>query len=186
MKEKCTPEENAEAMSILRATFPVGMSRIPEPEPELPDYEIAKRDCLSYIADLGITAEIRFREFGEDKDHGRTWEHRAWDCNAKREKRDGRAGYCAYNEASFDDYKTGMGIDEAPDVADILGSYARDYVSANNAGSFEDWASDLGYDTDSRKAEESYRACLAQRKPLMQLGLSMDEIEKIAEYASQF
>lgn len=75
---------------------------------------------------------------------------------------------------------------KSPDIADILGSYAMDYVDANNAGSFEDWALEFGYDTDSRKAEDIYRACLAQRKPLLALGLSMAEIEKIAEYASQF
>jgi hypothetical protein len=77
-------------------------------------------------------------------------------------------------------------VPKAPDIADILGNYAQDYVSANRAGSFEDFASEMGYDEDSRKAEEIYRACLAQRKPLMQLGLSMAEIEKIADYASQF
>ncbi len=75
---------------------------------------------------------------------------------------------------------------KAPDIADILGSYARDYIDASRAGSFEDWAADYGIDTDSRRGEEIYRASLAQRKPLMQLGLSMAEIEKIADYASQF
>lgn len=47
-----------------------------------------------------------------------------------------------------------------PDTRDVLASLAMD-AGAIDFASFEDWASDYGYDTDSRKAESVYRACLA-------------------------
>lgn len=47
----------------------------------------------------------------------------------------------------------------APGMAEVLHCLLMD-AEAINAGSFEEWASDLGYDTGSRKAEGIYRECL--------------------------
>ena len=41
-----------------------------------------------------------------------------------------------------------------PTAADVLGCLISDFTSIGRT--FEDWASDLGYDTDSRKAERTY------------------------------
>lgn len=46
-----------------------------------------------------------------------------------------------------------------PDTVDVLYSLAMD-SDVLDAGGFESWAADLGYDTDSRKAEGIYQACL--------------------------
>jgi hypothetical protein len=46
-----------------------------------------------------------------------------------------------------------------PDICDVVACLVSD-ASAIDCRSFEDWAGDLGYDTDSRKAEATYRACL--------------------------
>lgn len=46
-----------------------------------------------------------------------------------------------------------------PDLADVLYSLSMD-ADVLDSGSFENWASEFGYDTDSRKAESIYRACL--------------------------
>lgn len=46
-----------------------------------------------------------------------------------------------------------------PDACDVLYSLASDSFVLD-AGGFESWASDVGFDTDSRKAESMYRACL--------------------------
>lgn len=43
----------------------------------------------------------------------------------------------------------------APEVLDCLVS---DASSFDSASSFEDWCSDFGYDTDSRKAEQTFKA----------------------------
>jgi hypothetical protein len=46
-----------------------------------------------------------------------------------------------------------------PKAGEVLNCLAMDAASLENARGFEDWASDLGYDTDSRKAEKIYKAC---------------------------
>lgn len=46
-----------------------------------------------------------------------------------------------------------------PDPTDIVASLAMDSDVLDH-GTFESWAADAGYDTDSRKAEATYRACL--------------------------
>lgn len=45
------------------------------------------------------------------------------------------------------------------DATDVLASLVIDSGAIDSAD-FEEWANDLGYDTDSRKAEAIYRACL--------------------------
>lgn len=47
-----------------------------------------------------------------------------------------------------------------PDSADVIYSLVRD-SDVLEYSSFEHWASDFGYDPDSRNAESIYRACLA-------------------------
>lgn len=46
-----------------------------------------------------------------------------------------------------------------PDPVDVFYSLTMDSSVLDSAG-FESWAEDCGYDTDSRKAESIYRACL--------------------------
>lgn len=47
-----------------------------------------------------------------------------------------------------------------PDACDVLAALALD-ASVLDCGSFEDWASEMGYDCDSREAEAIYHTCLA-------------------------
>lgn len=46
-----------------------------------------------------------------------------------------------------------------PTPADVLGCLLSDTSSVENARSFEEWASDLGFNDDSRTAEQTYKAC---------------------------
>jgi hypothetical protein len=48
---------------------------------------------------------------------------------------------------------------EAPPLRDVLHSLVSD-SDVINFDSFESWASEFGYDADSRAAEKTYRACL--------------------------
>lgn len=68
----------------------------------------------------------------------------------------------------------------APSPADVLYSIVLDNP---HEASFEDWAADFGYDTDSRKAEATYRACIEQsRMALRVLGRELlDEAAKLLE-----
>lgn len=46
-----------------------------------------------------------------------------------------------------------------PEPESVIWSLIQD-ASVLDAGGFESWAGDLGYDTDSRKAETIYKACI--------------------------
>lgn len=56
-----------------------------------------------------------------------------------------------------------------PEVADVLDCLASDASGIENSPSFEDWCSEYGYDTDSRKAEKTFKACEHQSKRLKKL-----------------
>lgn len=47
-----------------------------------------------------------------------------------------------------------------PSVVDVLACLASD-ASAIDHATFDEWANEYGYDPDSRKAEATYKACLA-------------------------
>tara|TARA_Y100000310_G_scaffold297836_1_gene331201 strand:+ start:3372 stop:3893 length:522 start_codon:yes stop_codon:yes gene_type:complete len=53
-----------------------------------------------------------------------------------------------------------------PEIEDVLNCLASDAASVRNARHFEEWASELGYDEDSRKAEDIYRICEKQAADL--------------------
>lgn len=55
---------------------------------------------------------------------------------------------------------------KVPTVEDVLDSLSHDSSSYDNSRSFEEWASDLGYDPDSRKAYATYQTLAEQAKLL--------------------
>lgn len=55
-------------------------------------------------------------------------------------------------------YSQGAALTDPPETEEVLDSLARDSEGIHAARSFEDWASEYGLDTDSRKAERTYRA----------------------------
>ena len=54
-------------------------------------------------------------------------------------------------------FSMGMGLAREPQAEDVLDCLASDASGYDNASGFESWAADYGYDTDSRKAEKTYR-----------------------------
>lgn len=56
-------------------------------------------------------------------------------------------------------FHTGPGLKDRPTAADVLSCLLSDASSYRNAGHFGEWANDMGYDDDSRKAEAIYKAC---------------------------
>ena len=54
-------------------------------------------------------------------------------------------------------YWTGVGIKEAPNAQDVVGSMLSDATCAD--GTFADFCDNMGMDTDSRKALATYEAC---------------------------
>lgn len=73
-------------------------------------------------------------------------------------------------------FSTGLGISGQPDADDVLNCIISDAAGIENAQGFEDWASEYGYDEDSRKAERIYKACQREARKLSQfLGDEYDD-----------
>jgi hypothetical protein len=64
-------------------------------------------------------------------------------------------------------FYTGLAILE-PTVDDVLHSLLMD-GRASDYSSFEEWASDFGYDEDSRSAEATYHDCLENGRKIQKL-----------------
>ncbi len=75
------------------------------------------------------------------------------------------------------DFNYSMGsahVDEAgrpkyPELPEVLDCLASDYAGYKNSSSFEGWASDHGYDPDSRKAESIYQLVMEKALELEDL-----------------
>jgi hypothetical protein len=63
-------------------------------------------------------------------------------------------------------FSMGLGLKGEPTAADVLDCLSSDASTIENASGFEDWANELGFDADSRKAERSYRVTERQTKNL--------------------
>lgn len=74
-------------------------------------------------------------------------------------------------------FYTGPALGE-PTVADVVECLISDASGADQ--SFEDWCSDYGYDTDSRKDEATYKAVVKQTRELRRL-LGDQTIGRLAE-----
>jgi hypothetical protein len=71
----------------------------------------------------------------------------------------------------------GPAHEKEPTAADVLSCLCSDARAADD--SFEDWARDLGYDTDSREAEATYKACCAIAPKLTRfLGEHYEEVAR--------
>lgn len=65
-------------------------------------------------------------------------------------------------------FSIGFGWKREPTAEDLLDCQAVEAASIENTGAFEEWASELGMDTDSRKAERTYKAACLQVEKLRQ------------------
>ena len=63
-------------------------------------------------------------------------------------------------------FSQGSGHTTEPTASEVLNCLADDAASYENAATFEDWASEFGYDTDSLKAEKIYRLVKRQAEQL--------------------
>lgn len=98
-----------------------------------------------------------------------------------------------YKSPVFLDWKNGIGHvfkngpfkgkPTKPNPAEVLACHCRDYRDAKGE-SFDDWAGNYGYDTDSRKAFRIYEDCLAIGPKLKALGLTSQQIERFADLSS--
>lgn len=76
--------------------------------------------------------------------------------------------FCRFSMPGYEDrdlttyFSMGSALTGPPGVADVLDSLASDAASVADVMQFEDWAEDVGYDPDSRKAERTYNVIIDQ------------------------
>jgi hypothetical protein len=67
-------------------------------------------------------------------------------------------------------FSMGSGLRREPSLSDVLDCLASDASGIEQcAGQFEDWCGEYGYDTDSRKAERTFKICELQATNLKRL-----------------
>ena len=74
-------------------------------------------------------------------------------------------------------FSMGYAHRKEPEAAEVLDCLASNSSSIESCRGFEDWARDLGYDIDNRKAERIFKACEQQAEKLQQF--MGDEYEKL-------
>ena len=70
----------------------------------------------------------------------------------------------------------------APSPSEVLACYCREGLDADQ--SFENWCADFGYDSDSRKALDTYNACTENGKKARRV-LGAENARKFAELSAQ-
>lgn len=63
-------------------------------------------------------------------------------------------------------FSMGPALDHEPTASEVLSCLVSDATSIDNCRGFEEWAADFGMDTDSRKAERTFKACESQSAKL--------------------
>lgn len=111
-----------------------------------------------FIAKHKITMTVERADSNPNMDDGSNrMDH--WRCKLK----------CARRQMSLI-FSMGTGHNgKEPDLKGVLDCLASDSTGIENARDFEDWASEYGFNTDSRKAERTYKICQGQAKRLRQL-----------------
>lgn len=128
------------------------------------DYGAGEGHCPAYKASV--------QELGNQNSIARD-EAIRWECENGHNRRELTSAGMAYK-----------GTPILPDLADVLASLAMD-SDVIDCGTFEEWASNLGYDSDSRQAEAIYRACLEIALKLRN-ALGEDGLAKLREAASEY
>jgi hypothetical protein len=129
-------------------------------------------DNMTTLAEFIATHKITIECVPVDSNPYRDDDRRAmnhYKCRLKRRFKGASRSLSVY-------FSMGLGLTGEPTTAMVLDSLASDASGCESAGSFDNWASEYGYDTDSRKAERTYRACLTNARKLKAfLGAEMYE-----------
>ena len=109
-----------------------------------------------FIDRHGLTAEVDWADSNPNMDDAREMTH--WLVTIHAEDR-----------TMAVPFSQGLAHTGEPELDDVLDCLASDAATVDNARSFEDWAGDLGYDEDSRRAYRTYEAIQRQAGELRQL-----------------
>lgn len=121
------------------------------------------QSLTSFIAEHRITAEAEYQ--GQ---HSETHET-SWGSKQTFYQDDWKVTLKHRRKQLTVDFHMGQGHQQAePTAHDVLSCLLMDASGYDSARDFEDWASEYGYDTDSRKAEQTYNTLIKQTRRLKQ------------------
>ena len=153
------------------------LAHLPELRPadfdSRPDYEIAAEELRAFYAGLGLTHTITRLGKRCDESMGRKWEHYAYAVSLTRPSFAGEQVF---------PWRQGTGVTKDPDPAEVLAHVAEDYEGTQGR-TFEEWASEYGYDSDSRAAEKVFQSCIRLAAQVRALGLSGEQLSTLADFA---
>lgn len=68
---------------------------------------------------------------------------------------------------------------EPPTVDEVLWSLVSDASGVRHGQTFDEWAGEYGYDTDSRKAEKAFNSCRDEWAGLIRLGADFGKLDEL-------
>lgn len=176
---------------------------------------MAQDEMRAAVAELGLTMDAVFVPFSKSRNAASKDPSLNWKITIKRNGREvlttdymQGSGHCPayktpdrYAKARMIAYECEHGVSAwlapssdtvlgrrgkpiLPEIGDVFYSLVIDAGAIDHA-TFEDWASDFGYDTDSRSAEATYRACLEIALKL-RAALGDDGLNKLREAAQDY
>jgi hypothetical protein len=161
------------------------------------DYQAIKNQMAEILHNASVTAEVGAPHFSTDYpfiSNGKAreaWPHFSYVLFF----RGPRGGFSTDYHCGADDAEQGKKAEymqwtyprpnktRIPAPAEVLGMLCRDALDAREE-SLESWASNFGYDTDSRSAEAIYRKCVDMWHDLRKL-LNESDIRELADLAQQ-
>jgi len=152
---------------------------------DITDYREAASILSQEFAALNIPVKIHGGHLATDADG---WKHFAWQVeytnptSKKSALLDWKAGTGHVTRIKWDKQLNRPGTPTPPKPAEVLAAVCREYLDAREP--FEDWASNFGYDSDSRKAERIYFACQGHKRQLDTLGLTYAQVRRFAELSA--
>ena len=105
-----------------------------------------------------------------------------WDANAKHYRIHLSRGLSKRGGLTVE-FSQGSAHTTAPDRSAVLSALVMDAQTVENVDSFEEWADDLGFDSDSRRAESIYKLTRQQSDALKSLfaDVSFDDLAALFE-----
>jgi len=132
-----------------------------QPMPQDPN-QISNLGDLCRERDIAIVAVFAGKYDGHVFDGDKPWPHFLWNVTLLYKGRSFKTEFkCGLGHVTYKNPPhAGTGAKpRPPTVADVLSSLCSDARGVDRT-TFEDWCSEFGYDTDSRRAEKIYHLCV--------------------------
>ena len=136
------------------------------------NYRAGQREVMRWLTGYGIKL-AKVEDLGMQNDDG--WDHFAWSLTVVN-------NYDHNQTAYVFPFNQGLAHTDKPTLVDIISALLSDASCVLSARDFEDFASNLGYDPDSRKAEKIYHQIIRNNAKLCKLFRTTDLDELLTKY----